>query len=128
MPLRDQALLDIVEIMNDTDTGGVPITITSPAGESLPFNALESDIFLSIDPGTQEMITGRQVHASVLIAELIATGFSDIRGEEDSAKKPWVVQTTDGFGRAWTFKVVETRQVNSRGLMPLILECYEPLE
>ena len=65
---------------------------------------------------------------SVLIGELITAGFSDIRGEEDATKKPWVVQATDGFGREETFKVVETRQANSRGLMPLLLECYEPLE
>lgn len=128
MPLRDQAHRDLIEIMNDPDTGGVPITISNPAGDSLPFNAFESDIHMAIDAGTGEFVTGRQVHVSVLISALIAVGYDSIHGVADTSTKPWAVRYLDVNNRVGNFKVIETNPDNSRGLMPIKLECYEPLE
>jgi hypothetical protein len=125
MPLRDTQLDDLSEIMNDPESGGVPCTITSPSGEIETFNGFHGDIAEAIDPTTGLFISSRQVHVSVIISELIAAGFGDIRGEENEDATPWLVTVVDGNGREATFKVAETKPSNSMGLMPLTLELYD---
>ena len=125
MSLRGTAHADLIEIMNDTETGGDLCTIISPEGRSENFRTLSNDIHLSIDPGTGETVTGRQCSVAVLISELMAAGFSGIRGIADLKSKPWVVETTDVNGIQGKFKVAEHHPDNSAGLMILFLEIYK---
>lgn len=127
MSLRDIANADLREIMNDTVTGGVGCTITSPAGATATFKTFFNDIHQSIDPGTGEIITGRQSSVAVLINELIDAGFDDIRGVVDSDSKPWLVTIADALGREATHKVAESYPDASIGLTVLLLEFWEPL-
>jgi hypothetical protein len=124
MGLRDIAASDVIEIINDTETGGDEITITSPAGVSETFNALTNDIHFAIDPETGETVTGRQCSATVLSSDLVTAGFTDIKGIPDTNSRPWVVQMTDINGVTASFKVVESHPDNTIGLMILILGEY----
>lgn len=128
MSLRDTAKLDLSEIMNDEGTGGVPCTITSPVGVSVDFKALHSDIHMAIDPGTGEVVTGRQAHVSVLSSELRLSGFGGIRAIHESDAKPWLVTVSNSDGIEAVFKVIETVPSGSMGLVTLRLGAYEPLE
>lgn len=126
---------DFSEILNDEDTGGVACMITSPAGVSLPFNAMHSDIHQPIDLGTGEVVTGRQVHVTVIIGELMAAGFwgnadsdDNVHGVVDTNRKPWVVTIVNANGITGAFKVVETHPSESLGRVTLILECYVALK
>ena len=134
MNLRAIAHEDLKEILNDTDTGGVDITITSPALAEFDFKAFSNDIHAAFDPNTGQTVTGRQCSVAVLISELITAGFynntnreDDIRGVVDKTSKPWLVTATDVNGIQGTFKVVETFPDNGAGLMPMLLEVYETL-
>lgn len=134
MSLRDEAHEDLIEIMNDDESGTVSISIISPLSVSEDFKAFSNDIQLSFDPDTGQAVTGRQCSVAVLISELITAGFynntnreDDIRGEVDKTSKPWVVTTTDVNGIEGTFKVIETFPDNGAGLMPMLLEVYTPL-
>lgn len=125
MSLLDIAHLDLIEIINDTETGGGLCTITSPSGESHEFMALSNDIHLSIDPGTGQYVTGRQSSVAVLISALMAVGFEGIRGIANKSSRPWVVDTVDVNGIPGRFKVSETNPDKSIGLSTLFLELYE---
>jgi len=134
MSLRATAHADLIEILNDTETGGVDISIESPDAVSEDFKAFSNDIHLAFDPDTGVTVTGRTCSVAVIISELITAGFwnntnreDDIRGEPDKTKKPWVVTTTDVNGITGTFKVIETFPDNGAGLMPIMLEVYTPL-
>ena len=125
MSLRNEAHIDLQDIMHDTDTGGNLCTITSPAGASETFRCFSNDIHLSIDPGTGDVITGRQSTATVLIEDLIEAGFEVIRGIADQNSRPWVMILTDANGISHTFKVTESHPDRGFGLMTLFLELYE---
>jgi hypothetical protein len=125
MSLRGEAHLDLIEIMNDEETGGDLCTITSPAGAFHVFRVFGNDIHLAIDPGTGQYVTGRQSSISVLISELLAVGFEVIRGIADKDSRPWVVDTVDVNGIPGKFKVSESNPDNGAGLNTLFLELYE---
>lgn len=124
MGLLDTAHDDMVEFVNDPDTGGEPISITSPDGVEEDFLALTNDIHFSIDPETGMTVAGRQCTAAVAIFDLEAVSFGGIEAVPDKTSRPWVVQATDVNGRVGTFKVSETHPDRSAGLMTLILEGY----
>jgi hypothetical protein len=125
MSLRGEAHLDLIEIMNDEETGGDLCTITSPAGNFHTFLVFGNDIHLAIDPGTGQYVTGRQSSISVLISELLAVGFDGIRCIADENSRPWVVDTVDVNGIPGKFKVSESNPDNGSGLNTLFLERYE---
>jgi hypothetical protein len=125
MSLRDEAHLDLIEIMNDEETGGDLCTITSPAGNFHTFRVFGNDIHIAIDPGTGQYVTGRQSSISVLISELLAVGFDGIRCIADENSRPWVVDTVDVNGIPGKFKVSESNPDNGSGLNTLFLERYE---
>ena len=125
MSLQAIAHPDLIEIVNDDETGGVDGVITSPAGETEDFKLLSSDIHQAIDPGTGEIVTGRMVSAAVLTSELLTAGFDDIRGVVNSTSRPWLVTFDDVLGRSYTLKVAESYPDNSAGLTPLMLEAYD---
>lgn len=125
MSLRDIANADLKEIINDPDTGGIDCVLTSPAGSTASFKVLFSDIYQSIDPGTGEIVTGRQSHISVLTNELITAGFDDIRGISDTDSRPWLATVTDALGRSSTHKVFDSYPDSTIGLTVLMLEFYD---
>jgi hypothetical protein len=125
MSLRGEAHLDLIEIMNDEETGGDLCTITSPAGNFHTFRVFGNDIHLAIDPGTGQYVTGRQSSISVLISDLLAVGFDGIRCIADENSRPWVVDTVDVNGIPGKFKVSESNPDNGSGLNTLFLERYE---
>lgn len=125
MSLRGEAHLDLIEILHDEDTGGDLVTITSPDGSQEDFRALSNDIHLSIDPGTGDVITGRQASITVAISDLISVGFQDIRGIPDSNSRPWVVTAEDANDVLTNFKVIESHPDRGIGSMTLFLELYE---
>jgi hypothetical protein len=125
LSIRDTAHLVLDEIMNDDEIGGDPCTITSPVGFTLPFRAFNTDIHLSIDPGTDQQVTGRQSSIAVMISELMAVGFESICGIPDRTSRPWVVTIADVNGIDRTFKVASTAPDYSAGMMILFLEAYQ---
>lgn len=100
--------------------------VTSPAGVVVSFQVFANDIHLSIDPGTGEVVSGRQATVAVLQNELIDANMQGIRGISDSSQKPWQVAINDINGIPYTFKVVETYPDNGMGLTVLFLEGYKP--
>ena len=125
MSLRGEAHLDLIEILHDEETGGDLITITSPEGSREDFRALSNDIHLSIDPGTGDVVTGRQASITVAISDLISVGFQNIRGIPDSNSRPWVVTAEDANDVSTDFKVIESHPDRGIGSMTLFLELYE---
>jgi len=124
MSLRATAAADIQNIVRDASTGGDEIVITSPAGAVATVHGFTSDVHLSIDPGTGEMVSGRKASVAVLIADLVTESFQDIHGVAESTSRPWLVTMTDANGTETTFKVVETNPDASSGLTILFLEEY----
>lgn len=127
MSLRDIANADMREIMNDAVTGGVDCTLTNPSGSTASFKVFFNDIHQAIDPGTGEIITGRQSSIAVLTNELITAGFDGIEGVVDSDAKPWLATIADANGRSSTHKIAESYPDASIGLTVLLLEFWEPL-
>lgn len=125
MSLRAQANEDLKEILNDGDTGGVDCVITSPAGLTASFKVSHNDVHVAFDPGTGEMVTGRQASVAVITSELIAEGFDSIEGVADSSSAPWLATVSDVEGRSGVFKVAATHPDATLGLTVLILEFYE---
>lgn len=125
MSLRDTANADLRDILNSDDTGGVLCIITAPDESFEEFRVFHNDIQQSVDPGTGEVVTGRQSSIAVLTNELIDGGFEGIRGVADAESRPWLVTITDVVGRSDTFKVCESFPDNSIGLTVLLLEFYE---
>jgi len=126
MSLRSVAHEDLNEILNDPSSGGWPVVITPPVGSAVSFQCWANDIHLTMDPGTGELVAGRQASIALLNRELISAGFDRIGGIADPSSKPWVAQIEDINGRPYTFKVVETYPDNGAGLTVLFLEVYVP--
>jgi hypothetical protein len=124
MGLRQIAHDDAQEIMRDEDGFAWPCTVTNPAGYSHDFLCRSTDIHLAIDPGTGEMVTGRQVSVALLKTDLESVGFETVSGVADTTGKPWVVEVSDILGTAGTFRVAETHPDNALGLMVCFLEAY----
>lgn len=126
MNLKDLAHGDLTAIMHDAFSGAQPVVVTNPEGVAVSFQAWSSDIHLSMDPGTSEVVTGRQCSVSVLTVDLITSNFSSIFGESDGTKKPWTVAAEDVNGRAGLFKVASIHPDRSAGVTVMFLEEYTP--
>lgn len=121
MGLRALAAADLVNIVQDEDLGGELCTITSPADVEAVVSGITSDIHLGIDPGTGEVVTGRQAEISVLESDLVAAGFEGIRGVADATARPWRVSFAGASGGVETYKVVAVHPDNTIGLFVLVL-------
>ena len=115
--LRQQAFDDLNSIFSDESSAVWPVTITDPDGVTKSFDARVKDVHQQIDPGTGEVITGRQVSVVVSLLSLLDAGFLGIRGIPDALLKPWVVEFEDIIGRSGRYKIVETFPDNILGLM-----------
>jgi hypothetical protein len=122
--LRQIAHEDVQEIMGDTDGFSWPCTVTSPSGLSHDFLCRSTDIHLSIDPGTGEIVSGRHASVVLLMVELSLVGFETICGVTDNTGKPWVVEVDNIEGTPGTYRVAETHPDNALGLMVCFLEAY----
>jgi hypothetical protein len=124
MNLRSLAHSDLIDIMHDTHGGSWPFTITSPGGVTVSFLGWANDIHLSIDPGTDEIVTGRQATVSPMIHDLNIAGFGEIKGVAESDSKPWIVEIDDINGKHGVFKVTSANPDAGIGLTVLFLEEY----
>jgi hypothetical protein len=122
--LRQIAHEDAQEIMSDTDGFSWPCTVTSPGGLSHDFLCRSTDIHLSIDPGTGEMVSGRHASVVLLMVELSLVGFETICGVADNTGKPWVVAVDNIEGTPGVYRVAETHPDNALGLVVCFLEAY----
>ena len=123
--LRELAHSDMLQIMNDESGFRWPCVVTSPDLSSASLFCRSTDIHLSIDPGTGEVITGRQASVSFALDDLKKKGMQSIRGIEDSTSKPWTVTTKNINEVEQVFKVVQTYPDNTLGLVVCFLEAYE---
>jgi hypothetical protein len=106
---------------------GEDVTIQNPSGETADFKAFTQDIFLMVDPGTGQVIGGRQCTVSIPISALSEAGFRGVHGVHDSKSRPWLVTWTDATGQSVALKVVESHPDSTIGNMILRLEAYRPL-
>ena len=122
MSLRDDAANDWQEIMNSEIGALVPCTVTNPEGTAKPFSCRHQDVHQQVDPGTEELISARQVSISICLLDLADVGFEGIRGVAKKTEKPWKVDVADITGKDGTFKVAESNPDASLGNMLLYLE------
>jgi hypothetical protein len=122
MSLRDDAANDWQEIMNSEIGASVSCTVTNPEGTVESFVCRHQDIHQQVVPGTEELISARQVSISICLLDLAAVGFEGIRGIAKKTEKPWKVDVADINGIAGTFKVSESNPDASVGNMLLYLE------
>lgn len=125
MSLRDLAHEDLQSIIHDDSSGAVEITITAPDDSVGVVHGWAQDIYLTIDPGTGAVVSGRQATASVLISDLIALEFDSIRGVIEATQRPWTVEFSDVNDRLDLFKVVKSNPDNGAGMTVLFLEEYK---
>lgn len=124
MGFLDQVRSDFLEIMSDTDAGGGPCEVESPAGATDTLQSLSSDIHLAVDPGTGLLITGRQVTVSFAERHLIDAGFGAICGVQDENEKPWILRLADAVGTVHTMKVVSVHPDRTFGNFLILAEGY----
>ncbi|MCK9556234.1 hypothetical protein M0R36_10550 [bacterium] len=101
------------------------MTITAPDGSTAVVLGFTSDIHLSVDPGTGELVSGCKASVSVLISDLEDAGFGAIHSVADSSSRPWLITMADSKGTETVYKVVETNPDRSVGLMLIFLGEYE---
>ena len=123
--LRELAHEDMIRIMKDESGFRWPCTLTSPDLLSASFFVRCTDIHQSIDPGTGEVITGRQASISFAYDDLIKENMEAIRGIEDSNLKPWVVEFKNVNGVSGNYKISESYPDNTLGLVVCMLEAYD---
>jgi hypothetical protein len=124
--LRQIAEADLGAILEDSTTGfGFPITVTNPAGTSVPLTGFSVDISQLIDPDTGQAVSGRLASATLRISSLIAAGLGLPTGVSDSASKPWIVEFDDINGNPYKFKVEAADPDRALGIVVCMLELYE---
>ncbi len=127
MSLRQSVQSDLTAILNDSMSGfGWSITLTSPDGVVGDLTGISTDIGVSVDPDTGQVVSGRTASVSIMSADIAAAGFeSEPVGIADRSVKPWVVTFDDIDGFSVRFKV--TRDIPDRavGLIVLMLELYQ---
>lgn len=124
MSLFDDAANDWQEIMNSDLGASVPCTVTRPDGSSQLFQCRYQDIHQQVDPGTEQLISARQVSISISLLDLADAGFEGIRGIESKTEKPWKVDVSDILDNAGTYKVSES---NPDATLANMLIYLEPL-
>jgi len=126
MSLRAYAATRLRAILNDqAGAFGWPCTITDPAGTSAELIGRSSDIHLVVDPETGIVISSRQAHVAVMIADLADAGLGVPRAIPDAAGKPWIVEFDDINGTPGKFKVSESNPDRALGIVVCMLEAYQ---
>ena len=123
--LRQAAQENAVSIMNGILGARWECTVMDPAGDPKPFYCRSNDVHLVVDPGTDQVVVGRQVTVVVLISELIAAGFEAIGSVIDDTQKPWTVKFENINGIEAAFKVVSALPDHTLDLNTLVLELYD---
>lgn len=122
--LRSLAHSDLADIIRDPYAGTATVLVKSPTGATAEMSGWVNDIFLSLDPVSQSVISGRQASVSFLISDLKNAGFEALKGVAESTKKPWLVTFDDVNGVTHTFKVSQANPDHSAGLTVCFLENY----
>jgi hypothetical protein len=126
MGLREVAATDLAKIVENIDTGfGWDITLTNPAGTSIPLKGVSDDISQAIDPDTGVMVSGRFASVGLVMQTIYDAGFVLPVGISDSSQRPWLVAFSDINGFPYTFKVSESNPDRMLGLITCLLEAYE---
>lgn len=128
MGLRELAEQDLVQIVEDRDHGfGFNIALKNPAGTSLPFVGLSSDIAVMINPETGQAVSGRHAHVALRLTTLRAApiGFGFPTAVREETSKPWTVEFTSIDGVLHKFKVYDVNVDRALGLVILVLEKYQ---
>jgi hypothetical protein len=122
--LLADAAATVREILNDVDNGfAVPITVTTPDGETAVINGFQRDVGLTIDPETGLSVSGRAASVTLPTADLTAAGFSLPENIPENDRRPWRVTWTPPNGAAQTMKVTATTP-DKLGCVVLHLERY----
>ena len=103
---------------------GCEITLISPAGQEAELVGLSSDVHAAIDPSTGQVVSGRKVHVSLVLADIAAAGLEQPKNVAAKNAKPWLVRFNDLRGTQHTFKVAESLPDRALGNIILLLEHY----
>lgn len=127
MGLRQTVQCDLTSILNDSVSGfGWSITMTSPDGLVGDLTGMSTDIGVSVDPDTGQIVSGRTASVSIMIADIMAAGFdSEPVGIVDQSIKPWIVVFDDIGGLSFRFKVARDIPDRAAGIIVLMLELYQ---
>lgn len=123
--LRELAEADLGIIINDTYGFGWSITVTNPAGLSVPdLKGFTNDISQLIDPDTGQAVSGRLATVAIRITDLINASLALPESIVDTTSKPWVIEFNDINGNAYKFKVNESNPDRGLGMVVCLLELY----
>ena len=125
MSLAHDAAREWQEIMNSDMGATWPCVVTNPDGMIRHFVCRRQDIGQQIDPGTEQVVSGRQVSVSICLLDLAEVGFDGICGVEKETEKPWEISMCNIRGTEETFKVSETAPDDG---LPNMLIYLEPLK
>ena len=126
MGLREVAAKDLAKIVENSTTGfGWDITLTNPAGTSVPLTGVSDDIAQAIDPDTGVAVSGRFASIALVIQSIYDAGLTLPTGIADSSQRPWLVAFDDINGLSYTFKISESLPDRMLGEITCILEAYE---
>jgi len=127
MSLLTTAHADFQAIIKSDMGAKWPCVITSPAGVSASFSCRFGDTSQQVNPGTNEVVSGRQLTVAVLLADLETNGMSNIRGIAKETQKPWTVSIDNILGTTGVYKIIESNPDNTLGCMVLWCEVYKEL-
>lgn len=125
MGLHDQAALDARSFLEDVTGGfGQDVTVTDPFGFRLALKGFVNRVGQQIDPDTGVMVSGDITTVALPVAALVAGGRGIPKGVSDTSSTPWVVSFADLQGVVSKFKVRETNQDRTLGVVVCILEQW----
>lgn len=110
--LRDQAIIDLKQTVQAEFGQNIRIATDTVDSDFKTFIGNSNDIHTAIDPGTNQIITGRSAHAVLVTKEL-----EDHFGQKP--KKKWRVQFLDIS--PGEFAVKDVRRDESLGITILII-------
>lgn len=114
---------DLKLILEDSATGfGVPMTLTSPDGETQEITGMASDIGLTLDPETGQNISARTAHVTLPTAALT---IGRPKGVPDVLMQPWLVEfQLPGESSPVKFKINESMP-DRLGCIVCFIELWE---
>ena len=125
MNLREQAAVDARTIIADASTGfAAPISLSSPAGQTVVMSGLPTDIGHSIDMDTGALVAGRSGSVALSLRDLAAACIGVPTGIADSASKPWLVELKNVLGVSGVFKISSVMPDAELGVLVCTLEAY----
>jgi hypothetical protein len=121
MGLKAQAVADAKAILEDSASGfGVPLALTSPAGDVLDVVGFATDVSEQVDPETQVVVASRQASVSISLGSLPVLPVA----VSSKNQRPWLVAFADSAGVVGTWKVVEVLPDRALGVVVLRVEAY----